>query len=125
MPEFWVPGPAGPSLEDFVQRIHRQIERFASRRGWERAVVEVELQDGSRFALHSISPEPGYGYVTLCPYPEEGGRPWPRGGEIAPLPPEEVIVPVGAIVRITLGDSAGEHRSRLGFSLPASEESPR
>lgn len=118
MPELWVPGATGPSLEDFVARIHRKIESFASKRGWERAFVEVQLHDGSVFALHSISPEPGYGLITLCPYPEDEERPWPKSGEDGECPPEELIIPVGSIMRITLG--APEERRRFGFSLPSS-----
>lgn len=118
MPELWVPGAAGPSLEDFVARLHKTIEDFAARRGWEAAIVEVQLHDGTRFALHSIRPEPGYGFLTLCPYPEEQERPWPKDeaadGE---CPPEEIVVPVGSIVRITLGE-AESRRSRFGFSVP-------
>lgn len=117
MPELWVPGAAGPSLEDFVKRLHLTIEGFAARRGWERAVVEVRLHDGTRFAVHSIRPEPGYGFLTLCPYPEDDERPWPgdadAGGE---CPPEEIVVPVGSIVRITLGQA--ERHARLGFAVP-------
>jgi hypothetical protein len=57
-----LPGQAGPH-EDLVARIHRQIGRFAQERGLEQAVVELELRDGSRFALDAILPEPGYGFV--------------------------------------------------------------
>lgn len=116
-PELWTPGAAMPSLDEFVTRIVRQIERFAARRGWEQAVVEVQLHDGTRFALHSLSPEPGFGYVTLCPYPEDEARPWPRAGTEEAVPPEELILPVGSIVRITLGEPE-EQRSRFGFSVP-------
>ena len=91
MPELWVPGAAGPSLEDFVVRLHKTIESFAARRGWDAAIVEVQLHDGTRFALHSIRPEPGYGFLTLCPYPEEQERPWPRDeGADGECPPEEL-----------------------------------
>ena len=118
MPELWVPGAAGPSLEDFVVRLHKTIESFAARRGWDAAIVEVQLHDGTRFALHSIRPEPGYGFLTLCPYPEEQERPWPRDeGADGECPPEEIVVPVGSIVRITLGE-AESRRSRFGFSVP-------
>jgi len=117
MPELWIPGVTGPSQEDFVARLHRKIEDFAAQRGWERAFVEVLLHDGSRFALHSISPEPGYGLITLCPYPEDAERPWPKSGEAAERPPEELVVPVGSIMRITLGEP--EERTRFGFSLPS------
>ena len=118
MPELWVPGATGPSLEDFVARLHKTIEDFAARRGWEAAIVEVQLHDGTRFALHSIRPEPGYGFLTLCPYPEEQERPWPRDeGADGECPPEEIVVPVGSIVRITLGE-VESRRSRFGFSVP-------
>ena len=116
MPELWIPGAVGPSLEDFVQRLHKTIESFAARRGWDQAVVDVQLHDGTRFAVHSIRPEPGYGFLTLCPYPEDEERPWPKAGEDGECPPEELIVPVGSIVRITLGET--ERHERFGFSVP-------
>jgi len=111
-----VPGAAGPSLEDFVGRLLKTIEAFAARRGWDEAVVEVQLHDGTRFAVHSIRPEPGYGFLTLCPYPEDEELPWPKGSADGECPPEELIVPVGSIVRITLGES--ERPARFGFSIP-------
>ena len=117
MPELWVPGAAGPSLDDFVARLHRTIEAFAERRGWSQAVVEVQLHDGTHFHLHSVRPEPGYGFLTLCPYPEDEERAWPKAGDDGPCPPEELVVPVGSIIRITLGEMA-ERKSRLGFSVP-------
>ena len=52
----------------------------------------------------SLSPEPGSGFVTLCPHDEDGGE-------------EEWIVPIGAVARITL--RAAEEREPFGFSLPA------
>ena len=107
--------PAGP-LEEFVHRLHRQIEEFVGRRGNQGAVVEVELVDGSRYALHAISPEPGFGFITLSPYPEDEERPWSQGPGAEAVPPEEVIVPVGSIRRITLDDTP-ERRAKLGFSL--------
>jgi hypothetical protein len=107
MPELWLPGAEGPH-EDFVERIHRQIERFAQRAGVERAVVDVELVDGSRFVLDSLSPEPGYGFVTIRPHRE--------GDEDVP---EELIVPIGSLRRIELA-RAEERRARFGFSVPES-----
>jgi hypothetical protein len=117
MPELWVPGAPGPSLEDFVKRLHASIESFATRRGWDRATVEVELLDGTQLALHSIRPEPGYGFITLCPYPEDDERPWPKASDEGECPPEEIIVPVGAIKRITLAEP-DERPARFGFSVP-------
>ena len=104
MREVWLPGMAGPH-EDFVGRLHREIERFASDREVERAYVEVELRDGSRFALERVSPEPGYGFITLTPQ---------SGQEDVP---EQIVVPIVAIARIDLA-RAEEERARLGFSLP-------
>ena len=116
MPELWVPGAAGPSLEDFVERLHKTIEGFAARRCWEQAVVEVQLHDGARFTVHSIRPDPGYGFLTICPYPEEQEKPWPKDGGDGECPPEELIVPVGSIVRIVLGEV--EEHAQFGFSVP-------
>ena len=117
MPELWLPGVSAAPLEEFVDRLHRKIGEFVGRRGHEQAAVELELMDGARFVLYSISPEPGFGFVTLVPYPEDEERPWPRG-PAEPVPPDEVIVPVGSIKRITLNDAA-ERRGTVGFTLPA------
>ena len=103
MPEIWQPGSAGPS-NDLVARVHREIARFTEKRGIPAAVVVVELHGGSRFAVDSISPEPGYGFLTVCPHPDEDV-------------PGEVILPVSGIARIELHASA-EEEPKLGFSLP-------
>jgi hypothetical protein len=105
-----VPGLAGPH-EDFVQRLHRQIERFAGERGIEQAAVEVELRDGSRFRLGGVLPEPGYGFITIIPHEQQ------RTDEDDV--PAEVIVPIGLIERIDVYE-AHEQRGRFGFSLPPS-----
>ena len=114
--ELWIPGFAGP-LDEFVHRLERKIEEFVSRRGHEQAAVEIELADGARYTLHSISSEPGFGFVTLCPYPEDEARPWPRGDGAEPVPPDEVIVPIASIKRIVLNDAA-EREPPFGFTLP-------
>jgi hypothetical protein len=101
-PELWVPGAAEPSLEGFIERIHRQIEEYTASHSSERTHVEVELADGERLTLRSLSGEPGFGFLTLSV--EEG----------------QVIVPVGAIRRITLGP-ADEDRNP-GFALPPKEK---
>ena len=97
-PELWVPGAAEPSLDDFVARIHRQIEQYTATHSAEQSHVEVELADGERLTLRSLSSEPGFGFLTLS---VEG---------------EQLIVPVGSIRRITLGP-ADEDR-KPGFALP-------
>ena len=97
-PDLWVPGAAEPSLDDLVTRIHRQIEAYTTTHSAERSHVEIELADGERLTLRSLSAEPGFGFLTLSV--EEG----------------QIIVPVGAIRRITLGP-ADEDR-KPGFALP-------
>jgi hypothetical protein len=93
-----VPGAAEPSLDDFVARIHRLVENYTATHAADRSHVEVELADGERLAVTSISGEPGFGFLTLA------------------IEGEQVIVPVGSIRRITLGP-ADEDR-RPGFALP-------
>ncbi len=101
MPELWTPGAAGP-LDQFVERIHRRIEEFAAEHGLEQTGVVIDLMDGATIEVASLSPEPGFGFLTIRPHGEE---------------PEELIVPVGMIRRISIGRA--EERARLGFSLPA------
>jgi hypothetical protein len=101
----WIPGAAGP-LEQFVDRLQRQISDFAERHGVEQVAVEVELIDGALFHVKEISAEPGFGFVTLSPFPEEGGE-----------PEDDLIVPLGSVRRIVLG-RAEERRERFGFTPP-------
>jgi hypothetical protein len=101
-PDLWVPGAAEPSLDDFVARILRQIERYTSSHSADLSHVEVELADGERLTLQSISSEPGFGFLTLTIQGEEEA--------------EQLIVPVGAIRRITLGPADEQHKP--GFALP-------
>jgi len=101
MPELWIPGAAGPSIEEFVDRVHRQIERFAKESPGGEAQVEIELHDGSLLPLESILPEPGFGFITLRPH---GRR------------KEEIVIPVGAVTRLRL--SPPEEHPPFGFSKP-------
>ena len=83
----------------------RQADRapdrgFRAEHGLERAGVSVELADGSLHRLASISAEPGFGFVTLCPHCDEGE-------------PEELIVPLGAIREIRIGIAEDEPTARL------------
>ena len=111
MPELWLPGLAGPH-EDFVQKLHGHIARFAEDRSIEHAAVEVELRDGSRFRLGRVLPEPGYGFITICPHDEQRAQ----EDDV----PAEVIVPIAMIERIEIYE-AHEQRGRFGFSLPAGD----
>ena len=97
-PDLWVPGAAEPSLDDFVARIHRQIEQYTATHSAERSHVEVELAGGERLTLRSLSSEPGFGFLTLS------------------IEREQLIVPVGSIRRITLGPADEERKP--GFALP-------
>jgi hypothetical protein len=106
VPELWVPGAAAPSLEDFVERLNKSVERFAREHAEGRAAVEVELADGALLQLVSVLPEPGYGFVTLCPHAGEGE------------PPEHVIVPVGAIRELRL--RVAEERPHFSFGFAPS-----
>jgi hypothetical protein len=99
MPELWTPGMVGP-LDQLVERIQRRVEAFRTGHGLEDVGVEVELHDGSLHRLASIAAEPGFGFVTLVPHPEDEG-------------PEELIVPLGAVARIRIGRV--EPEQRLGF----------
>jgi hypothetical protein len=102
-PDFWVPGAAEPSLDGFVERVHRQIERYTGTHTAELTHVEVELGDGERLTLLSLDGAPGYGFLTLSVHTANGET-------------EDHIVPIGAIRRIALGP-ADESR-RPGFALP-------
>jgi hypothetical protein len=105
VPELWLPGVEGPQ-DDFVERLLRQIERFARSRGVDRISVEVELDDGARLHLDTISGEPGYGFITLRPHPTDD-----------PEVPDEVILPIVSLRRIEL-DDASEQQRPFGFTLP-------
>jgi hypothetical protein len=94
---------AGP-LEELVTRIHRRADRFKEQHGLAEVTVSVELADGALHRLASLSADPGFGFVTLCPHCGEGE-------------PEEIIVPVGAIREVRI--AADEPPSQLGFSIGA------
>ena len=108
MSELWVPG--APSADDFVVRLHQQIARFAEAHRLAQAKVEVELRDGPLLVLDSIAAEPGYGFITLRPHPQERDE------------PEELIVPLASIAQIRI--SAAEEEPQFGFGLPAATEKP-
>jgi hypothetical protein len=99
--ELWLPGMSGP-LDELVQRIHLRIEAFAAEHG-AAPRVDVDLHDSSTVTVRTLSAEPGFGFVTLCPHAEEGAEEW--------------IVPVGAVSRIRM--SQAEKEEPFGFSLPA------
>ena len=93
----------GPEHE-LVRRLNAVIAAFALDHGVPRALVQVEFSDDSRFALHSISPEPGFGFVTIVPHPED-----------LPDAPGALVVPIASIRRFEL-DRAVAERGALGVS---------
>jgi hypothetical protein len=104
VPELWLPGAAGPSLEDFVDRLNKAVERFAHEHAEGRAAVEVELADGALIQLVSLSPEPGYGFLTLCPHCDEGEQ------------PEHLVVPIGFIRQFRVRVPEDRPHFRFGFA---------
>ncbi len=92
-------------MDRFVERVHAQIERYTTTHGAERSEVEVELANGQRVSVQSLSAEPGFGFLTLSVHPEDDRD------------PRQLIVPVGSIRRIALGPAEGD-RLRFGFALP-------
>jgi hypothetical protein len=99
---------AGP-LDELVQRILRRVEAFKAEHGLEEAEVSAELVDGSLYRLRTISPEPGFGFVSLTPHGEDGE-------------PEEVIVPLGAIRELRI--AAPSREQALGFAGPGLGDAP-
>jgi hypothetical protein len=69
-------------------------------------MVEAELRDGRRYVLDTLSPEPGYGFVTLRPHPESEAE------------PEELIVPLALVAQLRI--SPAEQEPQFGFALPPS-----
>jgi hypothetical protein len=100
--ELWLPG--GASADEFVARVQQQVARFADTHELAQALVEVELRDGARYLLDTISAEPGYGFITLRPHPKDEGE-W-----------EELIIPLASITRFRI--SPAEQEPQFGFAMP-------
>lgn len=103
MSDLWTPGTAGP-LDQFVERLQRQIRAVAADAGVERAYVEVELVGGSRFAVGSISADPGFGFITLFPHADDDRE-----------APAALVVPLGAIQRVEI-DKMDDTKPPFGFA---------
>ena len=93
---------AGP-LDELVARVRRMVEEFAREHDLERVEVRVVLTDGRELVVEAVSPEPGFGFLTLTPH---------RGSEEEP---KQVIVPVGGIKLVEF--SAPDPERPLGFWL--------
>jgi hypothetical protein len=92
---------AGP-LDELVKRILRRVDAFKAEHALADVEVSIELMDGSLHRLHTLSAEPGFGFVSFRPH--EGD-------------PEEVIVPLGAVREIRIGQPGPEQA--FGFSGPS------
>jgi hypothetical protein len=90
---------AGP-LDELVKRILRRVDLFKDEHTLEEVQVSIELIDGSLHRLKTLSPEPGFGFISFRPH----------GGD----EPEEVIVPLGAVREIRIG--LPESELPLGFA---------
>jgi hypothetical protein len=99
--DLWLPGTSAP-VDELISRIHLRIEALTAGKD-KQPRVDVELRSGLTAAVRSLSAEPGFGFVTLCPHTDEAAE-------------EEWIVPVGDLVRITL--RVAEDDEPFGFSLP-------
>ena len=100
MTDLWTPGAAGP-VDQFVERLLRQ-----SREVSDNPYVEIQLADGSRFAVASVSADPGFGFVTLVPHADDDRE-----------TPASLVVPLGSIKRIEI-DSMDDTKPPFGFTLP-------
>jgi hypothetical protein len=98
----WMPGSAGP-MDELVARIRGSVAGFAQEHGLEQAEVRVELLDGREVLVSSISPDPGFGFLTL----ELHAR--------ADEEPRRVIVPIGAVKLIEVSRADAERP--VGFAL--------
>lgn len=80
---------AGP-LDELVARVNRMVGAFAREHGLEAAEVRIELADGSRYVVASLTAEPGFGFLTLVPHRE------------ADAEPRQVVLPIGAVKAIDI-----------------------
>jgi hypothetical protein len=89
----WTPGAAGP-LDELVGRISRLVTSFTSEHGLEQAEVRLELGDGSRVDVQTLTAEPGFGFFSIIPHGEGEKRclivpvGFVRSIEISPPDPE-------------------------------------
>ncbi|HET9436853.1 MAG TPA: hypothetical protein VFO64_01530 [Gaiellaceae bacterium] len=92
----WTPGAAGP-LDEFIGRLTRMVTAFANEHALETAEVRIELVDGSRHVVATTTPEPGFGFFSFTPHPQDGAE------------PSRVIVPIGAVRSIEISAPDPEH----------------
>ena len=96
----WTPGAAGP-LDEFISKLTRMVETFATDNALEQAEVCVELVDGSRHTLATANAEPGFGFFSFTPHRGEDDE------------PRRFSVPIGAVRSIEI--SAPDPERPFGF----------
>jgi hypothetical protein len=99
--QIWTPGAAGP-LDDLVGRIRRMVDAFGKEHKLDKVEVRIELADGSQHVLERIEPEPGFGFLSLVPYRQEGEE------------PRRLVVPIGTVRLIEM--STLDPARPFGFS---------
>jgi hypothetical protein len=92
----WTPGVAGP-LDEFIGRVTRMVDAFAREQGIEQAEVRIELADGSRHVLATMTPDPGFGFFSFVPHTPEGEE------------ARRVVVQIGAVKTIEISSPDAEH----------------
>ena len=94
----WTPGAAGP-LDEFVARVTGMVSTFAAEQGLDQAEVRLELGDGSRLSVQTMTPEPGFGFLAVTPHGDDE--------------PRLMVVPIGFIRSIEI--SAPDPERPIGF----------
>jgi hypothetical protein len=91
---------AGP-LDEFVARVTRMVAAFAKEHELAEAEVRIELADGARHLVVSLSADPGFGFFSFIPHRTVGEE------------PRCVIVPIGAVKTVEI--SAPDPERPFGF----------
>jgi hypothetical protein len=97
-----MPGLAGP-MDELVARIRGIVAGFAHEHGLDQAEVRVELADGRELQVSSISPDPGFGFLTLELHTRADEQ------------PRRVITPIGGVRLIEVSPPDAERP--VGFTV--------
>jgi hypothetical protein len=79
------------------------VASFVDEHRLETAEVRLELADGSRHLVASVTAEPGFGFLSFVPHRGVGEE------------PRHVVVPIGAVKTIEI--SAPDPEQPFGFTL--------
>ena len=102
----------------WVNLFAAQADAFARERGQHEPLVQVTLVDGEQFFLASLHPEPGDGFITLCPHPKHYAE-MIEGQQGTVLAPRVLVVPRQSILKVEfLAKTPRGTRSLMGFHPP-------